>query len=192
MCSTGPSHWTAVRVAAVSCTQCAGLKNKEAAAKVPNTKVVKTTKRPGQIALAAGPAKAARTAKGASTSTAAASKATKATKAKAAATTAVGLLAALKEQGETAGTSAGTDAATPSVAENNVAKPADQAPKRDRKKASDINVEEAIAKVAAARTSGTLAKLSLLELKAYLKSAGKPVGGKKAELVERVQAEAES
>ena len=82
--------------------------------------------------------------------------------------------------------------AEPNAAATDPTNPADQAPKRDRKKASDINVEEAVAKVHAAKADGTLAKLSLLELKAYLKSVGKPVGGKKADLIERVGATAQA
>jgi ribosomal protein L7/L12 len=68
-------------------------------------------------------------------------------------------------------------------------KSTEQAPKR--KTAADINVNEAIQKVKAAKASGSLGKLSLLELKAYLKSKSKPVSGKKADLLERIQALAE-
>lgn len=170
-------------------TDCAGLQNKKAVTKPPNAKnAPKATKRPGQSQPTSGTAKAAKTAKGASTSKANASKAAKAAQAKTAATTAAALFSAVQKN-TAAGTSGGTNAADANTAGTDAAEPAaDQAPKRDRKKASDINVEEAVAKVKAAKAGGTLAKLSLLELKAYLKSVGKPVGGKKADLMERIEA----
>lgn len=166
----------------LSYLNCAGLKSKEAVAKPPNSKnASKAVKRAGQAQPTSGTAKAAKTAKAASTSKASTSKPPKAA---AKPKTAAELFSAV--QPGAAG--AGTSAANPNVAAGkDAAKPADQAPKRDRKKACDINIEEAVAKVKAANTAGMLAKLSLLELKAYLKSVGKPVGGKKAELVERVE-----
>eukprot|EP00892_Ulva_mutabilis_P010491 jgi/Ulvmu1/7814/UM004_0043.1 len=60
-----------------------------------------------------------------------------------------------------------------------------------RRKVSDINVEDAKAKVTAAKAAGTMAKLSIPELKVYLKAIGKPVGGKKGDLVERIIAAGE-
>lgn len=61
-------------------------------------------------------------------------------------------------------------------------------PARQRKKASDVDAAEAEAAVRAAHAAGTLAKVPMLELKAFLKAHGKPVGGKKAEILERAQA----
>ena len=65
---------------------------------------------------------------------------------------------------------------------------ADGKAQRQRKKASDVAPEQAEAVVRQARACGSFAKVGLHELKAYLRAQGKPVGGKKAELVERVQA----
>lgn len=56
-----------------------------------------------------------------------------------------------------------------------------------RRKVSDISVEESTTKVKAAIAAGTLTKLSVPELKVYLKSIGKPVGGKKSDLLQRIQ-----
>jgi hypothetical protein len=56
-----------------------------------------------------------------------------------------------------------------------------------RKKASDIPADEALKKVHEALTAGLLSKLSVPELKAYLKAKGKPVGGKKADLLARIE-----
>lgn len=60
-----------------------------------------------------------------------------------------------------------------------------------RKKASEISVDEAASKVKAALAAGTLAKLSIPELKVYLKSVGKPVSGKKGDLLERIMSSTE-
>lgn len=69
--------------------------------------------------------------------------------------------------------------------------PAKGLPKADtaskRRKVSDISVEETSAKVKAATAAGKLISLSVPELKVYLKSIGKPVGGKKSDLLERIQ-----
>lgn len=54
-----------------------------------------------------------------------------------------------------------------------------------RKKASDVDVGAAVAAVQAAHAQGTLNKVGLLELKAFLKSRKLPVGGKKSEILER-------
>jgi hypothetical protein len=169
---------------------CAGLKNKMAVAKPPNLKnVTKAVKRPGQTQPMTASAKAAKTAKGPAATKTATCKATKATtKAKAAAVSAAAMFSAVQKAGVVDEANTAQNDNTSNVAATDGAKPGEQAAKRDRKKASDINVEEAVAKVKAAKSAGTLMKLSLLELKAYLKSVGKPVGGKKAELVERVDA----
>jgi hypothetical protein len=58
---------------------------------------------------------------------------------------------------------------------------------RQRKKASDVCTEDAEKAVRNAHTMGTLSKVALIELKAFLKSRGLPVGGKKAEVLERVE-----
>ena len=82
-----------------------------------------------------------------------------------------------------------TPAATPAADGPAPAPGGDQGkPARQRKKASDVSAEDAVAAVRAAHAQGTLAKLGLLELKAFLKANGKPVGGKKAEVLERAQA----
>ena len=56
---------------------------------------------------------------------------------------------------------------------------------RKRAKASDVNPEEAEVALRTAQAQGSFAKVGLAEIKAFLKWKGKPVGGKKAELVER-------
>lgn len=188
-----PRGWAATAISTVHSwiTSFAGLQNQKAISKPPNSKnAPKASKRPGPIQPASGTAKATKTSKIASTSKPTAPKATKTAQAKTAATTAAGLFSAGQQAAAAGATSAGMNAADANAVTDPM-KPADQAPKRDRKKASDINVEEAVAKVKAAKAGGTLAKLSLLELKAYLKSVGKPVGGKKADLMERVEAVAE-
>jgi SAP domain len=152
--------------------------------------VAKAGKRPATTQATNGAAKVAKLTKadkGASTTKTTASKASQA---KAAATSAAGIFTAAQAGGTSAGTTAAAAADTSALGKD-AEKSADQAPKRERKKASDVNVEDAVVKVKAAKNAGTLGKLSLLELKAYLKSVGKPVGGKKAELIERVEAAAE-
>lgn len=91
-----------------------------------------------------------------------------------------------KSQPDT-GTLVGPSATTAGATTN----PANGMPKADtaskRRKVSDISVEESTAKVKAAMAAGKLTSLSVPELKVYLKSIGKPVGGKKSDLLERIQ-----
>lgn len=79
----------------------------------------------------------------------------------------------------------------PTIAGDACSDPAKGSHKADapskRRKVSEIDIEQAKAKVIAAKAARTLTKLSIPELKVYLKSIGKPVGGKKGELIERIQ-----
>ena len=78
---------------------------------------------------------------------------------------------------------AGDSAATMAVAA--AAAPA-KAP-RQRKKADDIDLAEVEKKIQDKFAAGKLADLSILELKCFLKARKLPVGGKKSDLVARVE-----
>jgi SAP domain len=75
-------------------------------------------------------------------------------------------------------------ATAPTVAQDDASK---AKAARVRRKASDVTTEAAEQVVRQAQEQGTFAKVGLAELKAFLKSRGKPVGGKKADVVERAQ-----
>eukprot|EP00887_Chlorella_sp_A99_P002757 scaffold6.g2757.t1 len=151
-----------------------------------------------QFGKKAGPAPAAAkgAAGGASQKRAAAAKAPKAAapkKAKAAAAGAAGGLppgadgsAATASQPPAAAAAAaaatGDGGAGAAVAAGAAPKPAAKA----RPKAADMDIAAVAAKVRAAAAAGTLGKLTLPELKCFLKSERKAVGGKKADLEARV------
>lgn len=61
-------------------------------------------------------------------------------------------------------------------------------PAKPRAKASDVDIAAAVSKVQAAHAGGGLGKVTIPELKAFLRSVKQPVGGKKGELEERVRA----
>lgn len=63
-----------------------------------------------------------------------------------------------------------------------------KAAERMRKKASDFDATQAEAVLRTAHAAGTLQKVSVPEMKAFLKSRGLLLGGKKAEIIERVVA----
>jgi hypothetical protein len=58
---------------------------------------------------------------------------------------------------------------------------------RQQKKASYRSTEEADKVIREAHLQGVLAKVGMVDLRAFLKAQGKPLGGKKVELVNRVQ-----
>lgn len=59
-------------------------------------------------------------------------------------------------------------------------------PPKPRAPPKELVLEEVVGKVRAAHAAGKLGSLTIPEMKCYLKSLKKPVGGKKAELEERV------
>ncbi|KAL4457639.1 hypothetical protein ABPG75_012504 [Micractinium tetrahymenae] len=61
-------------------------------------------------------------------------------------------------------------------------------PPKPRAKPADVDVAAVTAKVHQMHAVGTLGKLTIPEMKAYLKSIKQPVGGKKGDLEERVRA----
>lgn len=163
----------------------AGLKQKEVTNKPPNSKnLSKTAKRPGTGQPTAGTNKAAKTAPAGKITVPKVKKT--AAQAKVASMSAANVLYAAQQAAGPA-TMTGVNACASDAAVKAATKPSDQAAKRERKKASDVNTEEAVAKVKAAIAAGTMIKLNLQGLKAYLKSIGAPVGGKKADLIERIQ-----
>jgi hypothetical protein len=58
---------------------------------------------------------------------------------------------------------------------------------KQRKKASDVCIEDAEKAVRDAHAHGTLPKVAMIELKVFLKAHHLPLGGKKAEVLERVE-----
>jgi hypothetical protein len=93
--------------------------------------------------------------------------------------------AAAKKPAQSASNAQGTSLA---AAGQPTAEAEGKAAARQRKKASDVSLDDAVKVVQLAHAQGSFAKVGLLELKAFLKAKGKPVSGKKAELVERAQA----
>ncbi|PRW56060.1 hypothetical protein C2E21_5110 [Chlorella sorokiniana] len=78
--------------------------------------------------------------------------------------------------------------ALPSAAAAAQAAAPPKAPAKPRPKAADIDLAAVTAKVqAAVAPGGSFAKITLPELKAYLKSIKQPVGGKKGDLEDRVR-----
>ncbi|PSC72899.1 hypothetical protein C2E20_3898 [Micractinium conductrix] len=163
----------APKKAAAGAKRAAGAAKPPAAPKRPKAGAAAAATAPGAAPTAQGVPAAAEAAAPSAAKPAAARSKAHATTAAAAGGMGAAATAALASAATEAGTAAGA--------------PAAKAPAKPRAKPAEIDLAAVTAKVQQLHAAGTLGKLTIPEMKAYLKSLRQPVGGKKGELEERVR-----